>query len=75
MENDPGQAKVARAIEATNIVVQKGATIVALWVSGYTGIAGNKLVDQLAKKTTKLEEPDSNETSFAYLGYKARELR
>lgn len=70
--DNPGQACQIRTIEASQSIVDKGATIALNWVPGHTDVAGNEAADSLAKEATKLDS-DSDETSFALLGQKIKQ--
>jgi ribonuclease HI len=69
----PGQACQIRAIEATQVANRKGASIALNWVPGHTDIPGNELADKLAKQATRIA-PSSDETSYAVLGYRAKQI-
>jgi ribonuclease HI len=71
--DNPGQACQIRASQAAELVKSKGATISINWVPGHTDVHGNELADSLAKAATKLV-PSTDETSFAVLGCRAREV-
>ena len=71
--DNPGQACQIRAIKAANQIAEKGASISLHWVPGHTDIPGNELADTLAKEATALT-PSSQETSFAVLGLKAKQI-
>ena len=70
----PGQACQIRCIEASSLVVAKGATITINWVPGHEDILGNERADTLAKEGTK-RPPESDSPSFAFLGMKIQELK
>jgi len=55
----PGQACQIRCIEASSLVVAKGATITISWVPGHEDILGNEEADTLAKEGTK-RPPESD---------------
>ena len=71
--DNPGQACQIRAIQAAELAKSRGASISINWVPGHTKVYGNELADSLAKQATTLA-PDTNETSFAVLGCKAKEV-
>jgi ribonuclease HI len=71
----PGQQCQIRAIEAASLIANKGATIRLSWVPGHKDIPGNELADSLAKEATLEPLPNREETSFAYLGTRLREVQ
>jgi ribonuclease HI len=71
----PGQSQQIRAIQATNIIINKGASINLVWVPGHTDIIGNEEADRLAKLGTKAIEDLISNTSFAYLEIKINQLK
>ena len=71
--DNPGQACQIRTSVATNIAINKGASVTLAWVPGHTGVLGNELADSLAKEATKLA-PSSHIISYAYLGSQIRNL-
>ncbi|PVH68720.1 hypothetical protein DL98DRAFT_554737 [Cadophora sp. DSE1049] len=72
-DNQPGQTCQIRAIQAAELAKNRGASISINWVPGHTGVYGNELADSLAKQATTLA-PNTDETSFAVLGCKAKEV-
>ena len=71
----PGQAYQIRAIEAASLIASKGATVRLNWVPGHKDVPGNELADSLAKEATLEPFPNREETSFAYLGTRLREVQ
>ena len=71
--DNPGQACQIRAIQAAELAKSKGASISINWVPGHTDVYGNELADSLAKQATTLA-PSTDQTSFAVLGCKAKEV-
>ena len=61
------------AIQAAELAKSRGALISINWVPGHTEVYGNELADSLAKQATTLA-PNTNETSFAVLGCKAKQV-
>jgi ribonuclease HI len=72
--DNPGQSQQIRAIQAALIARDKGASIRLNWVPGHTEVAGNELADALAKEATKLVPPDLEETSFALIGPRIKQI-
>jgi hypothetical protein len=68
-----GQACQIRAIQVAELAESKGASISINWVPGHTDVHGNELADSLAKQATTLA-PSTDETSFAVLGCRAKEV-
>ena len=71
----PGQEYQIRAIEAASLITSKGATVRLNWVPGHKDVPGNELADSLAKEATLEPFPNREETSFAYLGTRLREVQ
>jgi ribonuclease HI len=69
----PGQACQIRTGTAAQVVKERGATISLNWVPGHTKIEGNEMADSLAKEATELE-PESEDTSFALLGLRMKQI-
>jgi hypothetical protein len=69
----PGQACQIRASQVAELAQSKGATISIDWVPGHTDIYANELADSLPKQATRIT-PSTNETRFAVLGCKVREV-
>jgi len=72
--DNPGQNHQIDSIALTKQLQAKGAKIDIYWSPGHFDIPGNELADKLAKKATYIN-PISEETSFAVIGLKIKELR
>jgi ribonuclease HI len=72
--DNPGQRCQIRAILASNLILEKGASIALQWVPGHTDVEGNEKADELAKQASK-RASDSQETSWAMYGLRVKELK